>query len=136
MVSWQQITFISFGLTVSLLFLLLACTLENNWYPMIILIPLFMIPIPFIFLKNGNLEDPGHGNLDGIAYIHLPSFMLFFLGGILVCPIAIPSVMVHVGTINLDAGLYTIASAIVLYACSIGYSYITASSSSGSGLGF
>ena len=130
--TWLKIFFFGLVIALGVVFLFLACVLGTNWFPFLILVPLSLLVLPVWGLtKVGSIEDPGHGNLDGIAYVHWPSVMLFLVGALVVCSLALPAVLGHVQVITVGAMAFTLAGTIVLYVSVTGYVWMNGQSSMG-----
>eukprot|EP00753_Platysulcus_tardus_P010718 PLAT2990.1.p1 GENE.PLAT2990.1~~PLAT2990.1.p1 ORF type:complete len:129 (+),score=43.82 PLAT2990.1:1-387(+) len=93
----KEFAFYCCGGVVSLTMLLLSSALKNNWYPMFVLIPLALIPLPNLFCSSIG-TDPFSGETS-----LWPAFGHWLFGLLLTCVVGIPTIMLHVQIISSEA---------------------------------
>jgi hypothetical protein len=58
-VSFAGTIMASIGIGVALTLIVLACALDDVWYPLFMLIPLILTPLPALLISRGSADDPG-----------------------------------------------------------------------------
>eukprot|EP00823_Brevimastigomonas_motovehiculus_P000670 TRINITY_DN10834_c0_g1_i1.p1 TRINITY_DN10834_c0_g1~~TRINITY_DN10834_c0_g1_i1.p1 ORF type:complete len:130 (+),score=18.81 TRINITY_DN10834_c0_g1_i1:85-474(+) len=96
-----------------LLMIILACALDDNWWPFMVMLPFIFLPVPFIFCV------PSSSMSDGVSgWLLLGEFLTGFLAATI---LAIPLVEIHVKAIDTKAVLLTEFGVVLTFSSVLGY---------------
>ncbi|KAJ7567755.1 hypothetical protein O6H91_01G005500 [Diphasiastrum complanatum] len=102
---------------------ILACTLYNNWWPMLTGLLYVMMPMPCLFFGGGSAEFFGtHNGGGGSDWVDAAKFLTGFSA---IGSIAIPAILRHAMLIKLGAMLIAYASFLLLICTILLYMHIT-----------
>ncbi|XP_020248637.1 vacuolar protein sorting-associated protein 55 homolog [Asparagus officinalis] len=96
--STGRIALLAIMISVGIILQFLACSLYNNWWPMLTVLTYIILPMPLIFFAGSNSASimPSDGN----SWLN---FAKFLTGASIVGSIAIPSILKHADVIGWGA---------------------------------
>ncbi|KAI3629435.1 hypothetical protein MIR68_011232 [Amoeboaphelidium protococcarum] len=113
---------LAFALATGLLLLILACALENNWWPFFSLIAYVAAPIPNLIASRGCCCCNGDDlMLDSGSSGGKADFGHFATSFFVVSGIALPIVLAHAFIISNQAMGLSIAGGVCIYAATVTY---------------
>jgi len=111
--------------TLGLVLQLLACTLYDNWWPMLNVLMYVLAPMPTIFFGSSSYGDYGSWSASGGS--PWEDAGKFLTGFTVVGSVAIPCILYHGAIITSGALLMSLSSFGVLALTAIGYDYYASS---------
>jgi len=117
--SWKALSLSAFGISMGILLLVLACALSSIWWPMMALIPYFILPIPTLLCSQ---VDSSLLNSDDNGWKVIGDFITGFLT---VSIFAIPAVIYHMNAISSIGLILSTVSNIIIFSTILGYLVFT-----------
>lgn len=130
----RSLVFLAFTLALGILLLILACALDQNWWPMFLLFPYLLAPLPKVIGRV--VEERTGGGFGGGSWDMGtgPSGMdwaYFFTSAFVVSGLGLISVLGHAEVVSTQATVLGVFSSICVFGSIFAYTHFFAAESDG-----